>query len=144
MDEFSDLQSNKPLPEQYPHYGYKPPRSNSFMLLSLSFGILSITCCSVIFISMIACGLSILFALLSRGNDQKLNGLCKAGIATSVFGLICSVGVTASACYMMFYDTEYRQQLNEACEQIYGITFDDMLEEAYPELNEMINQDANE
>lgn len=136
MDQFSDLQSNKKEPQQYPHYGYKPPRSNAFMILSLSFGIISITSCSVIFISMIACGLSILFAILSRGNDRKLSGICKAGVVTSVFGLVCSVIVTAGACYLMLHDTEYRKQMNEACEQIYGVTFDEMLKQTYPQLSD--------
>lgn len=135
MDDYTDLQNNQIPMQQYPHYGYKPVRSNAFMILSLCLGILCITSCSVIFISMIAGGLSILFAILSRGNDKKMQILPKIGIAASVFGLICSVCVTASVCYLLVSDSTYREQVNEACKQVYGMSFDDMLEEMYPELS---------
>lgn len=141
MDDFSDLQSNQIPPQQYPHYGYKPMRSNAFMGLSLSFGIISITCSSVIFISMIAAGLSILFAILSRGNDKKFTSIAKAGIITSVLGLACSIFVTISAFYMVINNAEYRAQVNDMCQQLYGTSFDDMLKEINPDFAKQLPGD---
>ena len=142
MDNYTDLQNQQTPAEQYPHYGYKPVRSNAFMILSLCMGILCITSCSVIFIAMIAGGLGILFAILSKGNDPKMQILPKIGIATSVFGLVSSIAVTASVCYLLLFDNTYRKQVNEACEQVYGISFDEMLDEMYPELSTMIDDIA--
>ena len=140
MDDYSDLQNNQIPMQEYPHYGYKPVRSNAFMILSLCMGILCITSCSVIFISMITGGLSILFAILSRGSDKKMQILPKIGIVSSVLGLICSVCVTVSVCYLMIHDSTYREQVNEACEQVYGMSFDDMLKEMYPELSNLTEE----
>lgn len=134
MDQFSDLQSNQIPPQQYPHHGYRSPRTNAFMILSLCCGIFSISSCSILFVSMITCGLGILFASLSRGNDAKYSGLCKAGMITSIFGLICSICVTCFAFFMIFQSKEYREELNEACEQVYGMSFDDMMKEMYPQI----------
>lgn len=132
MDEYTDLQDDRIPVQQYPHYGYKPVRRNSFMILSLCMGILCFTSCSIIFISMIAGGLSILFAILSKGNDRKMHTMPRTGIFISIFGIFCSLCITISTCYMVLYDDNYRAQLNEACEQIYGVSFDEMIEDMYP------------
>lgn len=137
MDEYTDLQDDRIPVQQYPHYGYKPVRRNAFMILSLCMGILCFTSCSIIFISMITGGLSILFAILSKGNDHKMHTMPRTGVLISVFGILCSLCVTISTCYMILHDDSYRAQLNEACEQIYGVSFDEMLEEMYSGASDM-------
>ena len=58
-----------------------------------------------------------------------MQAICKAGIITSVIGIFLSVIITGAACYMMFSNPDYRQQLNDMSQQMYGETFDDMLKE---------------
>jgi hypothetical protein len=51
----------------------RPIKPNIFMMLSLMMGILAFTSCTFIFTAMIAGGLSILFAILSKGNHPKMH-----------------------------------------------------------------------
>ena len=140
MNDFSENSDSKneagssyqPDSSQFPHYGYKPARNNSFMILSLCLGILSIATCSFCFFSLPAAGLSILFALLSRGSDKKLQVMPKAGIIISLLGILFSVVITVSAVYLVFTDPTYQAQLNSMCEQMYGQSFDDMMQEINP------------
>jgi hypothetical protein len=111
----------------------QPPRSNAFMVLSLVMGALAMISCSFIFISLIAGGLSILFAILSKGNDRRMQTMPKAGILTGITGMVLSVVITGATVFLFMSDSSYRQQLNEACEQIYGVSFDDMMEGELPQ-----------
>lgn len=132
MDDYSeqtDFQTHNNS-SAFPHYGYQPQRSNAFIVLSLVMGLLAVTSCSFIFFACIFGGLSILFAILSKGNDRHIQILPKIGIVSSVAGIVLSVFVTAAAFYFVMNDTTFRKQLNETCEQIYGESFDDMLREA--------------
>ncbi len=112
----------------------RPFKPNIFMILSLTMGILAFTSCTFIFTALIAGGLSILFAILSKGNHPKMHFMAKSGIITSVVSMILSVLITSSIIYMFFNSPEYRQMLNTTYESMYGMTFDEVLEEMYPSL----------
>lgn len=120
----------------------QPQRFNSFMVLSLCFGILSFLSCSVIFFSLIAGGMSILFAILSKGSDTKLKPLSRLGILTSIFGIFCSFAVTIGACYLFFTNDYYHEQINQACKEVYQQSFDDMMLELYPNLSQFIEKEG--
>ncbi len=134
MNEFSDLQNenNNPTPQSYPNYGYKTGRKNGFMIASLCLGIFALTSSSIIFIAMIAGSLSILFAVLSKGNDKKMQPISKLGTGVSVFSILLSFCITASAIYMYFNDASYHAALNDSFKQMYGITMDEALEDQLP------------
>lgn len=110
----------------------RPIKPNIFMMLSLTMGILAFTSCTFIFTAMIAGGLSILFAILSKGNHPKMHFMAKSGIIASVFSIILSVIITASMFYLVFHSPQYREALNTTYESMYGKTFDEALEEIYP------------
>jgi len=110
----------------------RPIKTNAFMMLSLLLGVLAFTSCSFIFTAMIAGGLSILFAILSKGNHPKMHFIAKSGVMASVAAMVLSVIITAFTVYMVFYNPEYRKMLNTTYESMYGITFDEALEEMYP------------
>ncbi|MBE5880929.1 MAG: hypothetical protein E7289_01270 [Lachnospiraceae bacterium] len=113
-------------------YTERPQKPNIFMMLSLMMGILAFTSCTFIFTAMIAAGLSILFAILSKGNHSKMNFMAKSGITAAIVGLVLSVIITSSAVYLVFNSPEYRELLNTTYESMYGQTFDEALEEMYP------------
>ncbi len=112
----------------------KPQHPNIFMLLALTMGVLAITSCTFIFVALIAAGLSILFAILSKGNHPKMHFMAKSGIIASIAGVFFSVVITSAAVYMVFHNPEYRQLLNTTYESMYGETFDEALEKVYPSL----------
>ena len=114
------------MPEPGKTYSSK---NNSFTILSLCFGMIAIATCSMFFIALPAGGLSILFAILSKGRERKMQAICKAGIITSAIGIFLSFLITGAAFYLVFSNPDYRQQLNDMSQQMYGETFDDMLKE---------------
>ena len=112
----------------------RPQQPNIFMILSMVMGILTFMSSAFIFIALVTGGLSILFAILSKGNHPRMNFLSKAGITASVTGILFSVILTSSVIYLVFNSSEYRELLNTTYESMYGETFDEVLEEMYPSL----------
>ncbi len=110
----------------------RPRDLNTFMTLSLLMGVLAFTSCSFIFTAMIAGGLGILFAVLSKGKHPKMHFIAKSGVAASVAGMVLSVIITGFTVYMVLHNPEYREMLNTTYESMYGMTFDEALEEIYP------------
>ena len=90
---------NQPVPEPGKTYSSK---NNSFTILSLCFGMIAIATCSMFFIALPASGLSILFAILSKGRERKMQAICKAGIITSAIGIFLSFLITGAAFYLVF------------------------------------------
>lgn len=107
-------------------------KPNTFTLLSVLAGLFAFMSCSFIFTAMIAGGLSILFAILSKGKHSKMHFMAKSGIAASVAGIVLSVIITSSVVYLVFNSPQYREMLNTTYESMYGMTFDEALEEIYP------------
>ena len=105
---------NQPVPEPGKTYSSK---NNSFTILSLCFGMIAIATCSMFFIA------------LPAGRERKMQAICKAGIITSAIGIFLSFLITGAAFYLVFSNPDYRQQLNDMSQQMYGETFDDMLKE---------------
>ncbi|MBR4758518.1 MAG: hypothetical protein IK078_00015 [Lachnospiraceae bacterium] len=101
------------------------------MVASMCLGVLSIMTCPLCFISIPAAGLSILFAILSKGGDMRMEIMPKAGIVTSVLGACLSFAITGTMIALILFSPEYRRQLNEAAQSMYGMTMDDMMIQSY-------------
>lgn len=113
-------------------YSERPQQTNIFTMLALVMGIFAFTSCTFIFTAMIAAGLSILFAILSKGRHPKMHFIARSGITASIVGLIFSIVITSSALYLVFHNPEYRELLNTTYESMYGETFDEALESIVP------------
>lgn len=70
-------------------------------------------------------GLSILFAVLSRGNTAGYQLNAKIAIICSCIALAGNTLFTGFAFYNIFYNEEYRQQLDATFEQMYGMTMEE-------------------
>lgn len=109
--------------------GYIPQRNNSFITLSLISGITAIVSALSIFFPFIFGGLGILFALLSKGNDVQMTGRAKAGLATSILGMVISAFILIASCIIVFSNPEGRdlflEEYNRAYEQQYGTSFEE-------------------
>ncbi len=77
----------------------------------------------------IAGGVAIVLALLSRGTMDKLLPQAKKAIIYGIIGVVIGYGVFAYDIYTVVTDPEARQQLNAVSEQMNGVSFDDMLKE---------------
>ncbi len=112
-------------------HGYHS-QHNIFVIMSMVMGGLALSSCTFIFSTLVTGGLSILFAILSKGNSNKMQFMSKAGVVSSIAGIFLSVIITSAFVYLTFHTSEYRELLNETYEQMYGQTFDEALEEMYP------------
>lgn len=120
------------MQQDFPHYGYVPARNNGFMIASLIMGIFSIISSSLIITGILFGSLGILFAILSKGKDHAYTGTSVGGITTSIIGIVFSLCVGIFSFYLIMTDSAYHQQLNDTCEKMYGITFDELLDGETP------------
>lgn len=70
-------------------------------------------------------GLSIIFAVLSKGNTASYQLNAKIAILVSVFAIIGNTLYSGFAIYNIAFNEEYQQQLNETFEQLYGMDMEE-------------------
>lgn len=99
----------------------KPPMPNGMSSAALVLGIIAICTCCCFYASLPAAGLSILFALLSKGYEPAMSSRAKTGLILSVVAIIITVILTLSVTltgtfqqtvkdYYKFY---YQEQLTD-------------------------------
>lgn len=112
-----------------------PPRqkTNAMAIASLVMGILAIITLCTVYLPLVFGSLSIIFAILSKGDHRHMSGFSYAGIITSVTGIVLSVVTIIAALFMLFtnpdFYQEYKKQLNDIFTQQYGISYDEWMEE---------------
>lgn len=120
------------------------PKKNSFATAALVMGILSLlTLCTVIG-PLVFGSLGIIFGILSRRPGQKTAAEAVAGIVTSIIGCVISlifVVLVFVASFSMLTNPEYREQINQMYEDMYGYSLDEMMEDmAGYTLDEMLEE----
>ena len=110
-----------------------PPRSkisaNGFLVASVICTMLAfITECSFP-ICMVFASLTILFAVLSKGKQLKMHSFAKMSIGISIFSIALIFTVTFLSFYKILTDPVERENFNQIYEEMYGITFDEALDE---------------
>ena len=109
---------------------------NPFIAPCMLMGILSLlSFCTIVF-PMIFGSLGILFGILAYRKGQKTGSDLKFGIISSAIGLIISFFLLIATLFLSFRmmdDPQYREYLNQVSEEMYGQSFDEMLEEIYYE-----------
>ena len=138
-----DNYNNGPIPpwqngnSGVPPY-YAPPTrhpGSAFATASLVLGIIAILSAftGTVFPPLVCGGLSIILALLSKGNDRVMLPNAKVGVLTGILGLILNVLVVAGAFLLLFTEPElkedFHRQLNQYYEYFYGESFDDAWDE---------------
>ena len=103
---------------------------NTFAKTAMVLGIIAILSVFTftVYPAMIFGSLAIILAVLSKGMDKKMHKNAGTGVITGIIALVINVIIIAASFYMVFTKTEYRQQLNNVYESLYGESFDDMLE----------------
>ncbi len=125
--------NSSPYSETPPNTGY--PKPNRFATASLILGLLSIlTAVMGTFYPPFALGaLAIILAVLSKGAGRKLAGYAKAGFITAIAGLTINIALLCSFLYLLFavpsFSQAFHDQLNATSQVLYGMTFDEMLEQ---------------
>lgn len=80
-------------------------------------------------------GVGIILAILSRGSAKKMPGRAKAGLICCITGLCLDIVFCVFAVWLVFalptLSPELTEEVNKACEEQYGISYDEMMEEIY-------------
>lgn len=111
-----------------------PFQKNIFAAASLMLGIFSATSCCTGILSLPLGALGILFAILTYRKGKSLHTLSIVGIVFSAIGVLSSLFMliyTFVALPTLMQNETFRQQMNAVSEQMYGIEFDELMEEAY-------------
>lgn len=74
-------------------------------------------------------GLAIIFAVLSKGSTAKYQFRAKMAILVSCIALLVNSTYIGLTIYNVMYNEEYRQQLDETFEQIYGMDLEEYTSE---------------
>ena len=117
---------------------YQTPQNKKspFIAASILMGILSLVALCTVIGPLIFGSLGILFAILAHRRGQKWESDALLGVITSSIGLGFSVVLMIAALAMMpamLNNPDYREYLNEVSEQMYGESFDEMMEGLYYE-----------
>ncbi|NTV78947.1 MAG: hypothetical protein HGA25_07425, partial [Clostridiales bacterium] len=76
--------------------------------------------------------LGIIFALLSKGNQKKMIGNAIAGFISSLSGIVINIFIVGITVFLLLTDTSYqesfKEQLDTSSQQLYGVSFDEMLD----------------
>lgn len=101
--------------------------ANAAMVLGIISIIVSFT--FTLYPAFIAGSIAILLGLLSKGTRAKLLNKARTGIICAAVGLIINTAITASCMTLLFTNSEFREEVNRTCEEQYGMSFDEMLDE---------------
>lgn len=89
-------------------------------------------------------GIGIILAILSKGGAKQMIGKAKAGMICCITGLCLDIAFCAFAVWLVFalptIAPELTDEVNKMCEQQYGVSYDEMMEE----INEMWNMEGYE
>ncbi|MBR1693320.1 MAG: hypothetical protein IJ711_11195 [Lachnospiraceae bacterium] len=112
-------------------YGQEADRGHSFIMASIVLAVVSLMTIQFVILPFICGGLSILFALLSRGCMPKISGTGVTAIILSSFSMIFTVIAVIIAVRMLYFDPDMRQEVNKYSMQLYGQSFEDMLKDEF-------------
>lgn len=113
-----------------------PAKSNGLSVAALVCGILGcLLMCSMIF-SIVFGSLAIIFALLSRGDSMRFTGQTRAALILGILAIIFSVIIFAVSVHNIMVNyggidglmNEIMTIMDESMTEVYGITFDEMLQ----------------
>lgn len=104
-------------------------KGNPFLTASMIMGGLAFLSIHLIIPPLILGGLAIIFAILAKGENAKMTGSHIISVVAATTALVVTLFITVTAATLVFTDAELRKQLNDYSMQIYGVTFDNMIEE---------------
>ncbi len=118
----------------YNNYNYNQAHNDldqhvNLATVAMVAGLLSVPFCFFGYIGIVLGGIAIVMAILSKGTAAKFLPQAKKGIAYGALGVIIGYAVVISSIHMLLTNPEMRQQMNQISQHLYGVSFDETLEE---------------
>ena len=113
------------------------PKGDSMATASMILGIITLASMLILqfTIPFLLAGIGIILAILSRGSAKRLAGKAKAGLIWCIVGLSLDIVLCVSAVWLVFalphLSPELKEEVNKACEEQYGVSYDEMMEDFY-------------
>lgn len=110
------------------------PQGQAFSTASLVCGIVSVTTCCTVILSLPLGALGILFSRLAHRKGRPMSSTCLMGQVCSWVGLICAGAMLLYSLAMLpsFMQNEaFRSQIDAVTEQMYGMDFQELMEKFY-------------
>ena len=92
-------------------------------------GMFSIPLCLIFYAGIILGGVAVVLALLSKGTMKTFLPQAKKALVLGTVGVVLGYTMMVTSIHTVLTNPEQRQQLNMMSEQMYGTSFDDMLNE---------------
>ncbi len=104
--------------------------ANAFAKASLTIGGIALVSVFTftIFPAIILGALALILALMSRGAELTFHKTAKNGILMSVLAMVVNVVLVGGTCALILGDTPYHEELNATYEEMFGMTYDELLE----------------
>lgn len=113
------------------------PKGDGMATASMILGIITLASMLILqfTIPFVLGGVGIILAILSRGGAKRMAGKAKAGLICCIVGLSLDIVLCVSAVCLVFalphLSPELQEEVNKACEEQYGVSYDEMMEEFY-------------
>lgn len=72
---------------------------------------------------------AIILAILSKGYDNTCHKVARKGIRSGIVAIVLDAAVIGVVIAMIFGKGAFKNELNKACKEMYGQTFDDMMQD---------------
>lgn len=122
---------SNPYANRSPYQAPKTEPGHGLFTAAFILGIMALVSCFTftVYPAYICGSIAIIFALLSKGQKSRMHNKASIGIVCAVCALILNTCIVTYSVTTIFTNPDAMEELNEACEEIYGISFDDMMEE---------------
>ena len=113
------------------------PRGEGMATASMVLGIITLVSLLLLRLSMpfMLGGVGIILAILYKGGSRKMLGKAKAGMICCITAMVLDIALCISAVWLVFalpsVAPELMEEVNKVCEEQYGVSYDEMLEEIY-------------
>lgn len=113
---------------------YMSKSSERMEIASLILGIISITSCLCLYLS-IPCGaLAVILGVLSRGGQMQFGSKAQIGIILGAIGLVFTIAIYASAFAFAIHEYGSIENFLKAYSEMSGMDYEELMHQLYPEL----------
>ena len=129
MEQYEQQGGQGVPPQQFYQNMPVRPVANSMTVLALIFAVIAaLTILTGIFPVFFG-SLAILFAILSKGSNLKMDASGKISTTIATLSIVLGIVITGVTMYKVTYDPEMKNMVNDAFEQVYGVSFDEYMEQ---------------
>ncbi len=119
---------NDPNWHPEPEYGRRLGRTAAFFGITAIFSTLFLP----IVLPLALGSIAVVLAILSKGKEPSFTKGARRAFATGILAIVLNLSILAATCcglYIFFTNPSARSEINRLSEQIYGASFDDMLQQ---------------